>query len=88
MSGYFGYNILFSYLKREHYSVHVHHWIIGISIIIFMGYLNSYVTAVHAIFNGMYIEGSARWGNNGWIWSKRATPKTTTSLTSSQLKAE
>jgi len=48
-------------------SLHVHHYTLGLLAIPFMCFQTNYVTAAHAVMNGMMVEGIARWGPDA-IW--------------------
>jgi hypothetical protein len=53
-------------------STHVHHYTISLIIMSLCGHHNFLITAVHAFFNGMYIEGSARWNQDpNWIMEEK-----------------
>jgi hypothetical protein len=41
--------------------MHVHHYNVGIIVIIFIGYQHPFTTFIHGIFNGIMIEGLTRW---------------------------
>jgi hypothetical protein len=42
--------------------IHVHHYTLGLIIMSFLCYQGKFFTLVHGFFNGMFIEGGARWG--------------------------
>jgi hypothetical protein len=46
----------------RHKETHVHHYNVGIAMVALCGYQNLAVTAISAYFNGIFTEGSTRWG--------------------------
>jgi hypothetical protein len=52
---------------------HFHHWFIGITIMSFCCHPNWFVCIVHAISNGVFIEGSSRYGLDP-VWKQIDLP--------------
>ena len=61
---------LITYCLRQNYNLHIHHYVLGMIMITFSCYQNTFVTILHAIFNGIMIEGGSRWGYDP-IWEKK-----------------
>ena len=62
----FSFIFVMSYIFSK--STHVHHYTISLVLMSFCGHHNFLITAVHAFFNGMYIEGSSRWNQDpNWV---------------------
>lgn len=47
--------------------MHIHHYNIGILMMIFIGYQSTFSTIVHGVMNGIFLEGVTRY-NYGNIW--------------------
>jgi hypothetical protein len=60
--GIIGGIVAFAYLNSDHYEFHFHHYCLGMLVMTFACYQNTFVSAIHAIFNGIMIEGATRWG--------------------------
>jgi hypothetical protein len=76
MIAYFGPQLFEVYRNKDRMTIHVHHWCIGYMIMMWLGYQNSFVIALHAVANGIFIEGSARWGNESWWYIYNDTSST------------
>ena len=59
-------------LKKTHY-VHMHHYTVGMVVILTIGYQSIPAALVQAFCNGMMIEGGSRWGYDD-VWVKRKPP--------------
>jgi hypothetical protein len=79
--GVFAMILLYFYIFSKIYSnchLHFHHYIIGISVVIMACYQNHFITILHAVFNGIWLEGASRWGFDPiWIPDTSATPLST-----------
>lgn len=64
----------YAYLISDKYEFHFHHYCIGMFGMIFACYQNIFITAVHAIFNGIMIEGACRWGYDPIFYPKSPEP--------------
>jgi len=51
-----------SYVYRNTRKLHVHHYVIGCCMVIMTGYQSTYVSTLGAVFMGIMVEGSCRWG--------------------------
>ena len=56
-------------LAPEDYHVHIHHYVISCLVMTILCYQTPFLTFVHGFFNGMAIEGGARYGFDA-IWLK------------------
>ena len=56
-----------TWCKRSTHDIHVHHYLVGMLLIPMIGYQDYFTAIVHGIFNGIMIEGGARWGYDD-IW--------------------
>lgn len=63
--------------KRENRAFHFHHYNLGFVMMLFICYQDSFMTFLHAVFNGIMIEGLARWGADD-LWEKQDDPCTRT----------
>jgi len=57
--------------------LHIHHYFLGMIVMTFSCYQSNFVTLLHAIFNGISIEGASRWGYDP-IWDKDEEPAQST----------
>lgn len=53
------------------YEFHLHHWYVGAVMMTFIGYRTVALTLANGFFNGIMIEGGARWGFDP-IWEKES----------------
>jgi hypothetical protein len=56
--------------------IHVHHYVLAFIVMSFLCYQGKFFTLVHGFFNGMFIEGGARWGFD-MIWPPVDNPPCT-----------
>ena len=51
-----------THLLSKTRKLHIHHYFIGLFVVLFVGYQSYYVAALSGIFTGIMIEGASRWG--------------------------
>lgn len=57
------------------YRIHMHHYTVGMIVIVLLGYQSIPCAIVHAFCNGMMVEGGSRWGYDPiWIYRKPKAP--------------
>jgi len=54
-------------VKPQGRYLHIHHYCIGFIVMSLICYQSVFLSMVHAFFNGLFIEGGARWGFDA-IW--------------------
>jgi len=64
-----------TFILRKSHSLHFHHYLIGMCIILCLGYQGPVVAMFHGYANGIMIEGGSRWGYDP-IWYERQKPYT------------
>eukprot|EP00347_Sterkiella_histriomuscorum_P019710 403340585 len=77
--GVIGALVLFVYIHGKilgpTYHLHIHHYFLGMSVVILICYQNMVLSFAHAIFNGIMIEGGCRWGFSPlWENDNNCTP--------------
>jgi uncharacterized membrane protein YfcA len=60
-------------VKKTHH-IHVHHYTIGMVLVVLIGYQSIPAALIMGFCNGMMIEGGSRWGYDP-IWVKNDPPK-------------
>lgn len=60
-------------LRKTHH-IHVHHYTIGMVLILLIGYQSVPAALIMGFCNGMMIEGGSRWGYDP-VWVKNEGPK-------------
>lgn len=60
-------------LRKTHH-IHVHHYTIGMVLIVLVGYQSVPAALIMGFCNGMMIEGGSRWGYDP-IWVQNEKPK-------------
>jgi hypothetical protein len=65
--------VLITVIFRKHYSLHMHHYTVGMIVIVLIGYQSIPASLVMGFCNGMMIEGGSRWGYDP-IWVKKKAP--------------
>ena len=49
--------------------MHIHHYVLSLIVLSFLGYQSVFLTVVHGAFNGIFIEGASHWGLDPiWIY--------------------
>ncbi|CAI2373366.1 unnamed protein product [Moneuplotes crassus] len=59
---YISYFVIKTWILGSKRELHIHHYVLGFSVVLFCGYQSYYVTILGAIFTGIFIEGISRWG--------------------------
>lgn len=75
--------VLYGYMNKGKYEFHFHHYCVGMFMLIMCCYQNMYMAAVYAIFNGVLIDGGARWGYDP-IWNPVNPPAPTAKMQKTQ----
>lgn len=61
----------FWYKSRAASDVHIHHYVLAMLVLSFLGEQNWLVTATHGVFNGIMIEGASHYGYDPiWTYSQ------------------
>jgi hypothetical protein len=69
-------------MAAKGYHLHIHHYFLGMIVMAFTCYQNTFLTIVSAIFNGISIEGGSRWGYDAiWLIDEEVTPPTDGNVT-------
>ena len=48
-------------------TTHIHHWSVGLIVLLFLGSSDLLTAAIHAFLNALVVEGGAFWGYDG-VW--------------------
>ena len=64
---YLGYVIILIFIHiimgvNDNYATHIHHWFSSLLVLTITCHQHPFITVVAGIFNGVLIEGGARWG--------------------------
>lgn len=71
--------VLITVIVRKTHRLHMHHYTVGMIILLTVGYQSIPAAILSGFSNGMMIEGGARWGYDPvWVRKKPKAPKTTT----------
>jgi hypothetical protein len=70
----FGLIIILSVFVYDSSSTHYHHWFISIIVMSFLSHHNPFISGIHGIFYGVFIEGSSRFGLDP-VWNDIDLPK-------------
>jgi hypothetical protein len=60
--------LYFLYMGRNAKDTHIHHYVLAMIVLSFLGYQSKFLTIAHGIFTGIMIEGGSRWGYDP-IWT-------------------
>jgi hypothetical protein len=74
-----GFILVLSGYVYESSETHFHHWFISLLILTFLSHHNPIISAIHGIFFGVFIEGSARFGLDP-VWNEIDLPERLTDI--------
>ena len=64
-----------TYCRRKTHHIHIHHYTIGLILILLLGYQSVAAAVIQGYCNGMMIEGGSRWGYDPiWIRNEKNAP--------------
>jgi len=59
---YIGFFVIKTWLLRGKKELHIHHYVLGFTVVLLCGYQSYFVTILAAVFTGIFVEGASRWG--------------------------
>lgn len=71
--GVFGFIVIKTMVLKDSHKLHVHHYLVGILLVIYCGYQNRWIETLGAVFAGIMVEGACRWGFDP-IWIPEMKP--------------